>query len=321
MTRERPEIRCACGKPATNAMLGVGPVCQECVERSQAVPRSAEANPVVTSTCEHPLGRRIGFQLVDESYLKWCEDCGALDVGDEWLTASRICRESVRQTIETLSPDEQRTLDELAKLDESPEAVALSMGKATEVGHLGYASQQAAYDEGYRDGKEWGGAVPPRTSKAPRVARGARVRVIGGAWEGSIGKLATVEHVYPPADNGEQVIRIVVDGEPGTLSLAASDVEPCSEGPQSKGDRYVGTPVSKEEVERALGSPDEIAAARKRVAEHGAETDNACAVCGCALVAPDEQHTGSCNDAHTCVRRVRDAERAADRLSNGGTTK
>ena len=56
---------------------------------------------------------------------------------------------------------------------------------------------------------------------------GSRVRVIGGAWESSIGKFATVEYVYPPAYDGSQVIRITVDGEAGTHSLAAFDVERC----------------------------------------------------------------------------------------------
>jgi hypothetical protein len=59
------------------------------------------------------------------------------------------------------------------------------------------------------------------------LRHGDRVRIIGGAWQREIGELATVEHVYPPADNGERVIRIVIDGAHGTLSLAASDVEPA----------------------------------------------------------------------------------------------
>lgn len=61
-------------------------------------------------------------------------------------------------------------------------------------------------------------------TSTPPLVEGERVRVVGGAWESSIGKLATVKHVYPPADDGSRVIRIVVDGEHGSYSLAAFDV-------------------------------------------------------------------------------------------------
>lgn len=67
--------------------------------------------------------------------------------------------------------------------------------------------------------------VRPRSSDALCVDE--RVRVIGGAWQSAIGKLATVRNVYQPADDGSRVIQIDVDDMQGTLSLAASDVERC----------------------------------------------------------------------------------------------
>lgn len=48
---------------------------------------------------------------------------------------------------------------------------------------------------------------------------GDRVRIVGGAWTGNIGKLATVE------ERLGLVVRLIVDGEPGRLSLGVDCVE------------------------------------------------------------------------------------------------